>query len=619
MGKNYRTSAGNFVENAIFQAPHQLMATAIQAQDRNFEDTIKPLEGTEVLYDNLDYADQDSGARQEKMSAINKKITELSEAALKNPALAKGLKSQIDKFRRDLEYDVKSGDFHKMNREAAKRKTLIAKINSRTGISEDGKEEALLKIERDYLGFDKSSFADNISIYDEVDETVLAKDLKQIINLDSESTSTTIPDGKGYMIQTGEVKTYLSEPRLQSILDSDPGVEKWKQEKEQILTRRLERGLYSSEEEMKADLKNKLDVFKKSVIEKLEFTKINTVNGMSGDSPFNARLARNQAAKHFNTNRLDKMGVNAITEITGIVDELSDSEVEGLVGSMTELMPNLPTQSYLNPERTSVELTTAKKRKYLNDQKSLLVSMLKLDGKNLDDFKEKMKTSKGREELLEITGMTAKEMSNQANYNKSFTYTTPVIPNYDSESSDSVQKQQIYLGTILKNINQLPSSTEVEVEVIKNRKKSLEKMTLAEAYANKDYGNRLLTGPKTTGYKKVPKTNAAGAYISVTGEVLQHPGKGKTPIPTAFTLKEATDSKQLAYVDKETTVLDNSKSLLNIKLNELFEGQDTTYDSFKSVSKNYYVAQKQIISGDGTPVTVHVRILKSKINPQILN
>ena len=103
MGKNYRTSAGNFVENAIFQAPHQLMATAIQAQDRNFEDTIKPLEGTEVLYDNLDYADQDSGARQEKMSAINKKITELSEAALKNPALAKGLKSQIDKFRRDLE------------------------------------------------------------------------------------------------------------------------------------------------------------------------------------------------------------------------------------------------------------------------------------------------------------------------------------------------------------------------------------------------------------------------------------------------------------------------------------------------------------------------------------
>ena len=310
MGKNYRTSAGNFVENAIFQAPHQLMATAIQAQDRNFEDTVKPLEGTEVLYDNLDYADQDSGARQEKMSAINKKITELSEAALKNPALAKGLKSQIDKFRRDLEYDVKSGDFHKMNREAAKRKTLIAKINSRTGISEDGKEEALLKIERDYLGFDKSSFADNISIYDEVDETVLAKDLKQIINLDSKSTSTTIPDGKGYMIQTGEVKTYLSEPRLQSILDSDPGVEKWKQEKEQILTRRLERGLYSSEEEMKADLKNKLDVFKKSVIEKLEFTKINTVDGMSGDSAFNAKLARNQAAKDFNTRRLDSMGVN---------------------------------------------------------------------------------------------------------------------------------------------------------------------------------------------------------------------------------------------------------------------------------------------------------------------
>ena len=570
MGKNYRTSAGNFVENAIFQAPHQLMATAIQSQDRNFEDTVKPLEGTEVLYDNLDYADQDSGARQEKMSAINKKITELSEAALKNPALAKGLKSQIDKFRRDLEYDVKSGDFHKMNREAAKRKTLIEKINSRKGISEDGKEEALLKIERDYLGFDKSSFADNISIYDEVDETVLAKDLKQIINLDSESTSTTKPDGKGYMIQTGEVKTYLSEPRLQSILDSDPGVEKWRQEKEQILTRRLERGLYSSEEEMKADLKNKLEVFKKSVIEKLEFTKINTVDGMSGDSTFNARLARNQAARHFNTRRLDTMGVNAITEITGVVDEVSDSEVESLVGSMTEIMPKLPTQSFLNPERTSVELTTAKKRKYLNDQKSLLVSMLELDGKNLDDFKEKMKTSKGREELLEITGMTAKEMSTQANYNKSFTYTTPVIPNYDSENSDSVQNQQIYLGTILKNINQLPSSTEVEVEVIKNGKKSLEKMTLAEAYANKDYGNRLLTGPKTKGYKKVPKTNDAGVYVSVTGEPLQNPGKGKNPVPIPFTLKEATDSKQLAYVDKEASVLDNSKSLLDIKLNELF-------------------------------------------------
>jgi hypothetical protein len=628
MGRNYRTSAGTFVDNVIFQAPHQLMATAIQAQDKNFEDTVKPLEGTEVLYDNLEFVDKDGGARQQKIKDINDKITSLSEEALKNPALARGLKSQIDKFRRDLEYDVKTGDFSKMNKAATTRKALIAQINSRKDISEDGRIEALKKIDRDYQGFDKGAFTDDISIYDEIDEMQFVKDFKQSINLDSEGTTTTKPDGAGYMIKRGEVKTYITRDRLKANLDNDPTVAKWKAEKEQVLQRQLERGVFSSQEEMEKNLASKVEAFKESVIGKLKFEQINVTNEMSADSTLLQRESMAENKRQFNIRQLEQSGENFLAEISGDVEELGDSEIEDIVGSKTT---EVTTQSYEEllgmqysgakggkVNKKNVEMSVAQKRKFVKDEQSALLGMLELNGDGMEDFRNKMKTPQGRSELRRITGMTEESLSRQANYNKSFKYSTPVIPDYNAEDSEKVRQQKLFIGAKLSNVNQLPASTVAEFIVTKNGVTTTKRMSFAEAYKDQSFGTTLLKGPQTEGSKKVPLTNAAGIYMSVSGNRLMHPIGENYPEETPYTLKEAIDSRELDYKDQKITVLDNSKGVLDVKVNELFESKETKYDGFKSLPENFSVVQKQVIDEQGNLITVHIKINNNQIKTQIL-
>lgn len=284
MGRFYKTARGRFVDDVIYQAPHELMAKALQVQDKNFNDTVKPLEGTELLYEGLDYVDKDSAARQKKMKEYNDTITALSEEAHKNPSLARGLRGKINQARAAIEHDVKAGDFHQMDRTAKRRTKLIKSIEDRKDITDSQKKTFINELDYNYKGFDAAednTFADSMHIYEALDEEKFIKDKKAELTADAITTKTNRTDGRYFTTTTGQRK-FISDERLRESFEDSTGVDKWQKARLQELDSKVKQGLMNQDE---ADFiyKEERETFKQDFIKSLGFEQTNDSELLSTD------------------------------------------------------------------------------------------------------------------------------------------------------------------------------------------------------------------------------------------------------------------------------------------------------------------------------------------------
>lgn len=237
MGRFYKTAKPTFVDDVIYQAPHELMAMALQAQDANFENTIAPLQGTEALYEGLDYVDKDSSYRQQKMKELNDKITDLTEKAYENPALAKGLRGEINKARKDLEYSIKAGDFHQMDRNAKTRNKVVAEIKANPNFDARQKEAAIKAYDHNFTGTQKGGvYEDSMHIYEKLDVQKFITDKKAQMTADSIKTTDNRTDGRYFTTESGE-KRFITNEKLKKIFTNSDGVKQWKNALLQTLDR----------------------------------------------------------------------------------------------------------------------------------------------------------------------------------------------------------------------------------------------------------------------------------------------------------------------------------------------------------------------------------------------
>ena len=630
MGRFYKTAKPTFVDDVIYQAPHELMLNALKTQDANFDNQQKELDAFDTMGDLLDFTDKDRGARNERLDLHRNKANELAEKIQQNPALYQQYIGEINRAKKSFNEDIKSGQLFEMDRTAKRRNKLMKEIKGNKTISEEARNQALLTIDREYQGVGKGDFAEDIHIYDKVDETKFQKDLKATINVDTEGVSTTRPNGAGYLITSGETKTYLTEDRLKEIIDSDPVVADWKREQLQTLGRQLDNGGFDTKEDPKSAMEkvytDRLEEFKENTIAKLEYKKINSVNGVSSDSTFNQKANRAQSAWQFNQRRLDKVGENFTTEISGVVETISDDEINTIYGEESQRVSGPSVDGVNFP---TLDISPAQKRRLLDKEKGDLKSTLDANGLTMEDFRNKMKTSEGRTELRKMENGKGEQiwkdinkLSRQANYNKTFNYKTPVIENYNSGDATSVREQNKYINATVKNLNQFDVSTKTEIETIDGKgNKQKYNMSISEAYSDTSKGFRLLEGPQKQIMIDVPKTNIAGAFVDINGVPLEKIVDGEESF---MTLAEAKASGRLAFKKEKSTSLDNSKPLLDVKKDEVFETKDYKYNGGHSVTeKDYFIVKKQALNEKGEPITVIFKIDKKNpsinkgINPEI--
>ena len=630
MGRFYKTAKPTFVDDIIYQAPHELMLNALKTQDANFDNQQKDLDAFDTMGDLLDFTDKDRGARNERLDLHRNKANELADKIQQNPALYQQYIGEINRAKKGFNEDIKSGSLFEMDRTAKRRTKLIGEINGNEKISEEARKQALLTIDREYPGVGKGDFAENIHIYDTIDETKFQKDLKATINVDTEGVSTTKPNGAGYLISSGETKTYLTEDRLKEIIDTDPVVADWKREQLQTLGRQLDNGEFDNEEDPKTAMEkvyaDRLEEFKKNTITKLAYKKINSVDGVSSDTTFNQKANRGQSAWQFNQRRLDKVGENFTTEINGVVETISDDEINTIYGKEGQRASG-PSLNGVNFPTS--DISPAQKRRLLDKEKGDLDLTLKYNGLTMEDFRNKMKTSEGRAEMKRMTNKDGEQiwkdinkLSRQGNYNKTLKLKTPVIENYNSGDATSVREQNKYLNAVQLNLNQQDVSTKNRIETIDaDGNKQKYNMSISEAYSDTSKGFRLLEGPQKQIMIDVPKTNIAGAFVDTNGLPLEKTVDGEEEF---MTLTEAKESGRLAFKKEKSTAFDNSKSLLDVKKEQVFETEQTFYNgAHTAITKKYFAVKKQTLDKDGRPMTVIYYIDKKDsninkgINPEI--
>lgn len=576
MGRFYKTAKPTFVDDIIYQAPHELMLNALKTQDANFDLQQKELDAFDTMGDLLDFTDKDKDARNERLNIHRNKAQDLAEKIQKNPALYQNYIGEINRAKKDFNNDVKSGQLFEMDRTAKRRTKLINEINAKKDISEEARKQALLTIDREYQGVGKGDFAENIHIYDKINETEFQKNLKATINLDTEGITTTVPKN-GYLITDGETKSYLTEERLSNIVDNDPVMAEWKREQLQTLTRKLDNGEFDSEAEMNAEYKKRLDNFKQNTIDKLGFKKINKVQDIKSDSAYwaNKRLGFDWT-KFNHQKKKDEANLNSYkVEMAGTFENLDDNTVNTIFGKTKDKEVRVPHSPH---SFEIVGMTTSEKRKILEAEKLVLSGKLTKIGLTTEDFRSKMMTHEGRIELSETLGMSKEKLARQANYNKTYSYNSVLSP--INEGKDVIENAK-YLNTVKNVFNNLTPNENVTIKIVdsKGNVETESTMTLGEAFDKK-----YVQGQTSARNERdlVWDGNLQG-YAAGNGGIVTMPNPNYNPDDDdseeqiAATREYALASGQAKSKIVKVEKFDSSKPLLHIKSDQLSQSKKRNF------------------------------------------
>ncbi len=615
MGRFYGTAKPTFVDDIIYKAPYELMLNALQSQDANFNAQQKELDAFDTMGDLLDFTDKDRDARNERLDLHRGKANDLAEKIQKNPALYQSYIGQINRAQRDFNEDVKSGALFEMDRTAKRRTKLIDEINANENISEEARNQALLTIDREYQGYGKGDYAENIHIYDKVDETEFQKNLKNIINVDTEGVSTTVPQ-RGYLITDGETKTYLTDERLDAIISSDPVMDDWKREQLQTLNRKLNNGEFESEADMEAEYKRRLESFKQNTIDKLGYKKVSSVRDVKNDAAYwaNKRLGLDWTKFNYDKKK-DEAALNSYkVEMNGTFETLDDDQVNALYQTGESSRADGPIST--EGDVPTTPLTVAEKRKRLETERTALMGKLTKQGVTMADFRDKMMTHEGRIELAESLGMSKENLARQANYDKTYSFKTVESPLGDGK--DVIENTK-FLKTVTNTFNNLPPNEVVTVQII-DSEGNVEKnstMSLGEAF-EKGY---VQGQTSATTEKDLVWDSQLGGYAAGAGGIVEMPNPDYDPededseemIPA--TKSYAIESGKAKSKLVKTEQFDSTKPLLHIGSNQISESVKRNYGNGKTKAtekKVHNVHTSKMIDGDLKTITISKEL---KIDP----
>lgn len=296
MGKYYKTAKPTFVDDAMYEAPYELMAKALAAKDADFKENEEALAELGDVGDLLKYMNADEAKRNEIIKTFGDTSTSLSEAINKSPALADAYAADIRKAQRAWKDEITSGTLRKIHRNEEQKTKLFEDIDKRQGVSEESKRLAQAVAMKDYQdqgGVEGGNFTEDMNIYKELDETKYVQHLKSVINENGNNYSNEAQGEDDFIVKTGGSSRYIRRGRIEEIIDSDPATKDWKNEKMQQLEYKARLGEIDKEDIEEIYQKDYAD-FKENTVKKLEYEITGSVRGLKADPTGTRGSGRNK-------------------------------------------------------------------------------------------------------------------------------------------------------------------------------------------------------------------------------------------------------------------------------------------------------------------------------------
>lgn len=615
MGRFYETAKPTFVDDVIYQAPYEMMMNALQTQDAEFKSNQDKADSFSTMGDLLQHTDKDSDAKNEALNKYRGEAERIAELMNENPALYEAHIGELNRAKKAFEQDIKSGSLFEMDKTAKRRDKVRADLKERFDkniISSDSYNASLKKLDNDYQGHGVNEYAEDIHTYEQIDEAAFQKDLKASINIDSAATTTTKPQGNGYMIQRGESVSYLTKERLESIIDSDPTMDKWKREQMQTLERQFENGDFETQEEVDDEYRSRLQKFKENTIEKLNFQKIETSDNTSTDSAYFQRQSHALAMAKFaeEKKKAEREGISYQVELSGNYRELPDSTVDNLYGS-AKVQGVGPGK---DGKPVTEEMSTKEKRARLDIEKNKLQADLEKSGKTMGYFRDKMKTFEGRNEMMKLTGLSLDQVVRQAKYDKSYTL-KPVLSPIDDGADPKENKK--FLNVVENTFNNLGIEDVVNYKLIRANGEVVEAKEGVTLGSLQEDNRKLVSGQAAATEVKdlapmVDDIYGAG-FMGVDNEFITMPdpsGKEKNGVPLQVA---ATKDYVLRHgigknITTKQNVFDATKPLLNIGGDAISQSTEVDYGDGNTEVKEknvYNVRMSKMIDGELMTVLIN--------------
>lgn len=558
MGKNFRVANPVFVDDTMYEAPHEYMLKALQFQDEQFKKQQDTIDSYSTMADSLKHVDGDSEERKQLLDAYRNKGAEIAEKIQANPAMYQAYAAEINKAKRDLEAEVKTGSLYNMDRSFKNRDIVMKDLKDRLDKGTLGAEEyqeAVSFADRSYKGQSSGElYADNVHTFKTVDTNEFQEHLKKTITPDSIGSSTTRPDGDWYMKTTGSTKSYVDAERIREVVKSDETFKNWEKSKLQTYERQLERGAFSSREEMNAKFLNDKEELIENSVKKLGYTQRSSESSMSNDAAFAARDAANhrnklEAAMHQEVEIILEGANNANSE-DAISRELAKTQGR-MVDNNGKLIPN--------PNEAQFRQAIAK-------EKAVLMKTLTTAGMDEKSFLAMMEQEGGANKISLMTKIPVSVLARQANTNTNYKYETiksPIDGGKNGRANASLR------ASMAQNVNTLGGETNGQLKIVdaNNNIITNKKMTLAEMRSAGIIDPKYLASRGELQYDGI-----LNGYLTNSGE-----GILKNPDGTKMTKQEAEDSGMGLRAKEDGVKLDGNSPILSIEPERLRQTKRVDY------------------------------------------
>lgn len=567
MSRYYKTAKPTFVDDAIYQAPHELMWKALENREAMLEEDLKPGEGYEDLAADLEFTDKDEQEYGRLLKEQEAVMEDFKEKILDNPANYEDHRRGLAKARKEYEDLISStGAVGKIDAQAKRKAKVTQDIEDRYQagkIQSWQREQELKKLERDYTGFvNGGSYAEFSSSEKFVEPSTIASNLRNTIASNSTTSSVGKAQGDGYLKVVGSGNTYIKKERVAEIVENDQDFQQWERAAKERYMREFEEGNYETEQDAEEAFAASREEHKQSIIDKLAYNKSTYNESVGADQAYfqNERLEREEGldldSQYSQTVKYEGLSPNEIREITEN-PELSDREAG--------VQANLIRKDY----------TTVKER-------------LEELARNEEDFIKDVSNhiKDGTTDFFETYGVTIEDAEKVANLIATQNQTFDAVGlNFEGTR----EEKKSYKKAVLNSIQNLKESTPVQYKVTVNGH-TVESGTTS----------LVDLGPNGKGYlkgssKQVPRkalVEKDGKFYDKDGKVLMVTREGEEEKVPASRV-EALASSEAAWDETPETVPDQSKGLLSH-----VQHKDITETSRKKVKSGVRYKDEQYLSVD---------------------
>lgn len=291
MGRYYETAKPTFVDDVIYQAPHQLIARALEAKDLRVEEDEAEIDEFDVLSEDKKYTEKDKEKRNQIVDAYRTEAHNIAEEIQKNPENRNYYMRRINTARKKFDKEISTGFLNEADRNFTLREAARKQINERKDITDEQRSTALSQLDFEFKGSDAPAgegnvFSDSFHIYEALDEEKFIKDKKSEITADAITTTTNRTDGRYFTTETGQRK-FISDEKLDASFENSAGVGKWEKALLQKLEWQKEQGVISEETMQKTFLEER-EIFKQDYINSLGFEQTTDSKLKSRDATWHA-------------------------------------------------------------------------------------------------------------------------------------------------------------------------------------------------------------------------------------------------------------------------------------------------------------------------------------------